>query len=372
MLRIVTVYTREPTDEDARRQELAPVSMAYIRWFRITEELAALGHQVDMAVADAVAGWPWTPRRAAEARVRRVPLSKVRWQDYDVVKTDFHRGFTTLEAYGGAGHPFIVSKLGSVVGPRDMEGVHFYGETRRGLHAIQERIARTSRYVTVLSPQARALWHECHGGSDNTLLVPGAVDREIPARGADPYPADARTRVLFAGNIYNDRAQPEANVVLSTKLNELGRHLSRQGARLYMLGTGDVSRLDPEHVTYLGAVDYAQSWDYLLHAGVGIVVTGGTFSHNNESTKIYHYLRAGIPVVSEAGFPNDAVVTESGLGTVAANGDMEAMAAQVIEASRRDWDREAGIRYILERHTWDRRAETYAALLARHFPRRAA
>src|SRR5262249_48242439 len=153
------------------------------------------------------------------SRVRLIPLSTVRWNDYDVVKTVFHLGFETLEAYGGARHPFIVSKLGAVVGPRDMDGIHFYGDMRRDLYATQERIHRACRYVTVLSPQARALWQDCFGDASNTLLVPGAVDAAIPAPAADPYPADPRKRVLFAGNIYNARAQPEANVVLVGKLN---------------------------------------------------------------------------------------------------------------------------------------------------------
>jgi glycosyltransferase involved in cell wall biosynthesis len=108
------------------------------------------------------------------------------------------------------------------------------------------------------------------------------------------------------------------------------------------------------------------------HADVGVVVAAGDFSHNNESTKIYHYLRAGLPVVSESGFPNDAVVSESRLGFVVANGDQEAMAEKVIEATRREWDRDAAMRYILANHTWERRVETYAEIFARHFPRLAA
>jgi glycosyltransferase involved in cell wall biosynthesis len=371
MLRIVTVYPRDPTAEDRARGALAPISMAYVRWFRIADALAALGHHVDLAVPDAARAWPSPTPPAGRAPLRQVALSEVRWNDYDVVKTVFHRGFDTLTAYGGASHPFIVSKLGSVVGARDMDGVHFYGAVREALYATQERIAQASRYVTVLTPAARDLWFDCFGPTKNTLLVPGAVDADLPAPGADPYPSDGRTRVLFSGNIYDDRSQPEANAVLCAKLNALGRLLAPHGARLYLLGPGDTRRLDPAHVTYLGAVEYGRSWDYMHHARVGVVVTGGGVSHNNESTKIYHYLRAGLPVVSEAGFPNDDVVRASQLGYVVENGNVEAMAARVLEAARRDWDRAAGIRHVLAHHTWDRRVATYAALFAEHFPRAA-
>ena len=102
-----------------------------------------------------------------------------------------------------------------------------------------------------------------------------------------------------------------------------------------------------------------QSWDYLRHANVGVVVAAGPFMHNNESTKIYHYLRAALPVVSEAGFPNDHVVTESGLGEVVPNGDMTFMAERVVAAARANWDRDAALAYVLGNHTWDCRAATY-------------
>jgi hypothetical protein len=362
--RIVTVYPRDPTAEDVLRRHLAPLSMAYIRWFKISEQLAALGHDVDLAVPDRAIDWPATQQYAAAAGMRCVALSRIDWRDYDAVKTVFHRGFDTLAEFGGDRHPFIISKLGSVVGPRDMEGIYFYGEIRERLYATQERIRRASRYVTVLSPQARALWEECFGDAGNTLLVPGAVDATVPAAVKDPYPADGVKRVLFAGNIYTPRTQPEANVVLVDKLNRLGELLSRGGARLYMLGSGDLSRLDSRYVSTLGAVEYAQTWDYFHHADVGVVVAAGPFHHNNESTKIYHYLRAGLPVVSEAGFPNDHVVTESRLGFVVESDNMEALATRVLEAARCRWDRDCAIRYILDHHTWQKRVLTYAPLLA--------
>ena len=89
--------------------------------------------------------------------------------------------------------------------------------------------------------------------------------------------------------------------------------------------------------------------------------------HNNESTKIYHYLRAGLPVVSEAGFPNDNVVAEACLGFVTDNGNLELMAARIEEAAHKDWDRNHAVTYILNHHTWGKRVEAYDALLKSHF-----
>ena len=340
--------------------------MGVIRWLKISEALARRGHSVDIATNGTFS--PPIERAAAEngLRLRCVPLRDVCWSDYDVVKTFFDLGFRTLEKYGGVGHPFTISKLGSVVDARDREGIYFYGERREEMFATQERINESSRYVTLLSEGARELWVELFGPKQNILLVPGAADRDIPALGPDPFPPGDHTRVLFAGNVYTRDYQEEANEVLVAKLNRLGALLRSSGCRLYMIGVGDVSRLDPECVTYLGSVPHDDAWSVFGHANVGVVVSAGSFMHNNESTKIYHYLRAGLPVVSESGFPNDDVVRQSGLGFVVDSGDLPGMAQRVEDAAAATWDRAAAARYITENHTWDTRVEVYERIFRQH------
>jgi glycosyltransferase involved in cell wall biosynthesis len=357
MTRIVTVYS------GALRSTRA-VEMGYIRWHRISAALSSLGHTVDIASAELRRRVFRTVEHVAP-NLRVVPITQVKWDEYDVVKTLFHSGFETLERYGGADHPFIIAKLGSVVGPQDMEGIFFYGRQREEMYRVQERIAHTARYVTLLTDPAVDLWRAAHGSARNVLVVPGAAPTVIPAPRRSPYPADGQSPVVFAGNFYrrHPRSQPEAHRILANKLNELGALLHERGTRLYVVGTGDAASLDARYVTYCGEVPYEDSWDYIHFAAVGIVLTAGGPMHNNESSKIYHYLRAGLPVVSEAGFPNDNVVIESGLGHVVENGDLESMAQRIQESLQTRWDRDRGIRYILSRHTWEKRAEIYDRLL---------
>ncbi len=369
MARIVTVY------EDQCRP-FEPHDMSYVRWLKISEGLAALGHEVDVAtrepsgLARAVGGrlargLGREARRDVVAmvpRLRRVPLESVRWDDYEVVKTLFHLGFTTLERRGGAAHPCIVAKLGSVVDREDRPGIYFYGERRRALFAVQERIAARSRVVTVLTAPSRRTWERAFGDRTPTLLVPGAVDAELPAAGPDPYTV-GRPRCLFAGNVYDPGSQPEAHATLVAKLNGLGRLLAGAGIRLCFMGPGARRGLDASVVTDLGAVPYARSWPYLQHADVGLVLALGPAPNENESTKIYHYLRAGLPTVCEAGFPNEGLVAEAGLGRVVANGDLTALADAVVGAVRTTWDRARADALVRERHTWGHRAAVYDAWL---------
>jgi len=356
MARIVTVC-------NASRRPFELREMSYIRWYEMSKALARRGHEVDIATGET----DWrddSPALEMEPRLQRVPIDRVRWDDYDAVKTAFHSGFKAVEAYGGASHPLIISSLGSVVDSRDRDGIYFYGAIREDLFETQKRIHATSRYVAVLNPAARDLWTEAHGPRDGFLLVPGAACADLPPAGENPYREIGKV-CLFAGNIYDARSQAEANRVLSAKLNAVGQRIMQAGLRLVFLGIGDTSALDPACVTNAGAVSYDESWRYIQHASVGLVVSAGPFMHNNESTKIYYYLRAGVPVVSESGFPNDHVVGESGLGFVTPAEDMELLAANVLEAGGRNWNGTKAIDYILREHTWDQRAATYDAVLGR-------
>jgi glycosyltransferase involved in cell wall biosynthesis len=242
-----------------------------------------------------------------------------------------------------------------------MPGIHFFGDRRAHLFEVQRAIKRTSHFVTVISQPAADLWQSSFGVCDNLLVVPGGVDAEVSEPGADPFPHDGRARAVFAGNVYHSHSQPEAHTTLVDKLNRLGGLLHTRNIQLYMLGQGDLTHLDPARVMVLGPVPYAESWRYLQHADVGVVVSAG-YHHNNESSKLYHYLRAGLPIVSEAGFPNDHVITESACGYLVKNGDLGEMAAVVETAVSRTWPHEAARAYVLKHHTWDRRVEIYDTL----------
>src|SRR3990170_8932294 len=127
MAKIVSVYT----DRD---HEL--VNMSYIRWYKMSEALARYGHGVDIGTNKFMAARQWrknVPSLTA-GNLRRVPLAKVSWKDYDVVKTSYREGFDRLEKYGGRNHPFIISRCGTVVGRKDLDGIYFSGKRRRQLY----------------------------------------------------------------------------------------------------------------------------------------------------------------------------------------------------------------------------------------------
>jgi glycosyltransferase involved in cell wall biosynthesis len=354
-LRIATVYLRD-------RCELFPArTMATTRWLRMSEGLAARGMQVDMIVNTDEGLIQRGPN------LRLVPYSHVRWSDYDIIKTLFHRGFAALAREGGDDHPFIISKLGSVVGSHDgVPGVHFLGQERRSLYDIQARLSERSRYVTILTEPSRELWQSEFGTRNSILLVPTGVNRAVPAPNRDPYKGFSEPIAVYIGNLYTG-VQKHINLRWQRRLNSLGRQLTKRRIRLCVLGPGDTEELDPAYVTYLGSVDNEVVWDYHYFAKVGIALAQGEVQHN-ESSKIYYYLRAGLPVVSEAPIPNNGLIEESGLGLVTPYQDDEQMAECVETAIHRRWPNADAISYMLSKHTWDHRASQYERLFQEERP----
>ena len=352
MARIATIYSPR------FRAPLQPCTMDSVRWMRVSEALARLGHRVDMVIPSDV------PEIQVRENLYYVDVGHVRWDDYDVVKTLFHGGFNHLEQLGGDGHPLIISKLGSVVGSHDaVPGVHFFGEVRERLFATQQRIAASSRWITVLTRESAELWTAEHGRAEDLLLVPTGVEQAQPEVAEDPFAGVPGKIVVYIGNLYwKHSGQRAVNVLWQNRLTSIGRRLRTRGIRLFVIGPGESDLLDPDAVTHLGPISHEKIHAYHANADAGLVLAQGEIQHN-ESSKIYEYLRAGLPVVSETPVPNNHVIRESGLGSVAEFRNDDHICELIERAVHATWDRQAAIAHMLRHHTWDRRVSVYDNLI---------
>jgi hypothetical protein len=334
-------------------------SMDWIRFFRMSDALARLGHTVDIIVnrrPDPI---------SVGRRLREVPFRRARWDRYDLIKTFFHTGFESLLAEGGGDHPFILSKLGSVVGREQTPGVHFFGRVREQLFETQTKISRRSRWVTVLTKASAELWTREHGTGPALLEVPTGVEVTIPPPGPNPYRSIGITGgvAIFAGNLYSRATQPEVNRIWQDRLNLLGHALRRRGLHLVAMGTGETDFLDPTAVIHVGPIDVSAFWDWQRYAGVGVVLAQGPIQ-DNESSKIYYYLRAGLPVVCERPVPNACLIEQTGHGRVVDHGDVEGLAEAAATLSAHPPPTDGLVEYIIENHSWDVRAAMYRPILA--------
>ena len=62
---------------------------------------------------------------------------------------------------------------------------------------------------------------------------------------------------------------------------------------------------------------------------------------HNESSKIYYYLRTGLPAVSEAPIPNNHLIEETNLGFIADYAENQVMAEMIAEAVHKKWHKDA-------------------------------
>lgn len=353
-IKIATVYISRPI------KKFEAITMDTVRWLKISEALARKGYQVDMVTSE-----EGEKIINMGSNLRRIPYSAVNWSDYDVVKTLFPEGFCSLEKAGGSNHPFIISKT-TVVGRKKEPGVHFGTWTRWRLFQILKRINQKARYVTVLSQQSKKLWKkEFFGKKNNILIVPTGADKKIPPPGKNPYKKFKEKIAIFVGNI-GGWQQRKVNLRWQFKLNNLGRLLKKRGIRLCFIGSGRRDRLDLTNVTYLGPIENNQVWNYHYFADCGIVFAEGQ-PQNFEMSKIYYYLRAGLPVVSEQPIPNNYLIRKANLGYISPYNDDEKMANLIVRAVNKKWNKKYAIDYILKNHTWDKRVDIYDKLIKKHF-----
>ena len=350
-VRIATVYRRIPVlPQDVR-------AMDTIRWLRVSEGLADRGFSVDMVVD---APEPLGPPRPG---LRYVPPGAVDWSRYHVVKTLYPRGFQTLLETGGGTHPCIIARVGAVVGPTDeTPGVYFFGEERRELWAAHQAMRERARAVTLLTEASRLLWQAHTAAPLPVLMVPTGVDREIRPPGPNPFAGSSTRNAVYVGNLYVHH-QRELNLYWQERLNALGARLLARGIRLHFIGPGRTDRLDSRVVTDVGPVPHDAVWDYQHHADAGVVLARGAVQHD-EASKLYYYLRAGLPAVSEAPVPNNHLITESGAGLIAPFEDDAVMAEMIDAVARRPRDPRAAQAYVVAHHTWDRRVDVYEGWLA--------
>jgi hypothetical protein len=96
---------------------------------------------------------------------------------------------------------------------------------------------------------------------------------------------------------------------------------------------------------------------------VGVVLAEGPVD-NNEKSRIYYYLRMGLPTVCERPVANHTLVDATGHGLVVDYGSVEAIAdaaAQLV--ARPPWT--PGLAdFMVTHHSWDVRAASYDALHA--------
>jgi hypothetical protein len=344
MRRIALAYSANPT---------RPIQgMDMIRWVAMGHRFRWLDYKVRLV----------TDRRRGMDRLDRIHLTsadRMDWTECDAVKVCYQASIDLIPQ----GHPHLITRMCRVV---DEEYPKRDDHRRDEMLRQQEKIRDLAAIVAFNDEVNAQRWRDRYGDKQQVLIVPTGCPEQLPEEGTNPFPQDKRI-VLFMGSLTSHRF-PGA-------LNGLARRLraASPDIEVHFLGknslqhyAGESEPLDPSLLTIHEPVDEEKTWDYVRNAHVGIGLAPSEHPFESELSKIYYYLRGGLPVVTESSVPNTSVIRDTGHGGVATYGDLDALAHTTLEAMKRKPRDEAVMQHMIDKHSWRARAEVYdAALKAR-------
>lgn len=343
MNRIALCYSANPT---------RPIQgMDMIRWVAMGHRFRRLGYKVKLV----------TDRRRGVDRLDRIHLTsvdRIDWSECDAIKVCYQASIDLVPQ-----HPHLIARMCRVV---DEEFPKRDDGRRDEMMRQQAKIAEMAAIVAFNDEVNAQRWRERYGDKSQILIVPTGCPEELPEELHDPFPQDKRI-VLFMGSLTSHR--------FPGVLNALARRLRavQPDVEVHFLGknslqhyAGESEPLDPSVITIHEPVEESATWSYVLNADVGIGLAPSEHSFESELSKIYYYLRGGLPVVTESSVPNQGVIREVGHGEIAAYGDVDDLAHKTLLALKYTPRNATVMQHMIDHHSWRARAEVYdRALKAR-------
>jgi glycosyltransferase involved in cell wall biosynthesis len=273
---------------------------------------------------------------------------------FDVVKTCYHPSIELVAPYTGP----IVSRIVRVVDERLPERD---GRDRERLLSQQELISRRAARVALNNQVNVDRWNALYGGKPPAIIVPTGCPAVIPSLGLNPFPWGEKA-VLFLGSV--------AGAQMLDMLNRAAASLEGR-ARIHLVGLNKAEMygakgscaLHPAIVHHSEIAEW-ETWDFIRHASVGLALAASPHEFDNDISKMYNYLRGGLPVLSEERIVNNDLVRTTGRGLIFRYGDVNDLrekALSLINDPPRG-DRAAVSGFMASEHSWDRRVENYVNL----------
>ena len=320
---------------------------------------------IDLVRLRAIAGG--LIRRGIEARVVAPVEEPGVWQEgirvlplevldragrFDLVKTCYHQSIRYLGAHQGP----VVSRIVRVV---DQHLPKRDDKTRRELTACQEIIADRARTVALNNGLNAERWRALYGQGQQIVLTPTGCPADLPPAGENPYPGGEKA-VLFLGSL--------ASAHMAEMLNAAAEGLQGR-ARVHLLGAnktglyGEEVPLHPEIILHRPRPE-EEIWGFIRFARLGLALATADLAFDNDVSKVYNYLRGGLPVLCEEPILQGGLVRKTGLGAVFPFGDKAAMITLAQKLVDQSWEgkREAAMEFMAGVHSWDNRVETYVKL----------
>ena len=131
-----------------------------------------------------------------------------------------------------------------------------------------------------------------------------------------------------------------------------------------MYGSGDGCRLNPSIVQH-GELPEEKVWNFIDHAKIGLALATGSYAFDNDMSKIYSYLRGGLPVLSEEFILNNDLIEKTGLGKIFRFNDIEDLIAKALSLLKEPPSlakKRSAMHLMFTEHSWEQRVDTYLRL----------
>lgn len=276
---------------------------------------------------------------------------------YDLVKTCYHDSLQLIGKYRGP----LVSRIVRVV---DEELPERDGTARKRFLDCQHLIRQRAQAVIVNNVENKARWKRQYGGDLPVAIIPTGCPVVLPPVGANPFDAGSPV-ILFLGSLAAPR--------MIQMLNELARRLRGQcrvhwvgSNKTHLYGDGREYPLDSLVVDH-GTLPEAAIWDFIRHAQAGLALAAGPHPFDNDLSKIYSYLRGGLPVLAEERLANNHLLRRTQFGRLFAYGDGADMAARAVDllAHPPTSRRQTTMAFMAKEHSWERRVASLLDLCRR-------
>lgn len=287
-----------------------------------------------------------------------LPIAGTDQGRYDLVKTCYHQSIRLVDArFSGP----IVSRIVRVV---DQTWPKRDEQLRAELLACQDLISQRACAVALNNQENQKRWLQAYNSPRRTVLTPTGCPRHIPGKGASPYHT-SKAVLLFLGSLASSRM-----VILLNKLAE--RCLDR--AEVHLVGRNKSSLYGKETPLSSLVVDHGEQsepglWNYLLHADLGLALAASPHVFDNDLSKVYFYLRAGLPVAIERPAIQTDLVNSLEYGQSFAYGSVRKLVTvcrELIQSPPRN--RSSVMERMAMEHSWEKRADVYLGLFQEVVP----
>jgi hypothetical protein len=329
-------YTKDPFS--------AKVGMDIIRWFSLSRALAKRNYEVDMITVDG------KDEKEIGRNLRIVPIKNARWQDYVAVKSCYQKTINFIPE-----HRLIISRLARVVDPDETARDKKDAED---LFRWQNMTYENANIILVNDEINRQRLLGIYKRKKDVFLLPTGCPSDFEISPTSPFKKD-KPIAVFLGSISNEK--------IIESLNQIGFFLKKSGWILLVGGVNktkyycdEEKELDKRYCSYVGPLTYEESLSYMHYADVGLSVAPGPHIFENEISKIYYYLRVGLPTVSEERIPNNDLIETTKFGRIFPYSDYRRAAKLVLKVGSSNRKRDLSdsvIKYMLENHSWDVRAK---------------